>query len=254
MLKADPSFARLQKRIRELAAALEAISNVPMVAAELELILEVQTDEFWEDVTLPMLESVRKRLRRLMKLIEREKRKIIYTEFTDEIGPASTIDLPAVGYGVDKARFRMKVRHFLKQHENHIALLKLRRNEQLTPQDLAELERMFLEEGVAVSDDLDRIRTEEGGLGLFIRSLVGMDRAAAKAALSEFIDGRSANQIEFVEMIIDHLTERGVMDPGLLYEPPFTDIDQGGVNGVFSIEEARQIAQTLAGIRARAAA
>ena len=40
-------------------------------AAELELILELQTDEYWQDVTAAMLETVRRRLRDLVKLIER---------------------------------------------------------------------------------------------------------------------------------------------------------------------------------------
>jgi type I restriction enzyme R subunit len=40
----------------------------------------------------------------------------------------------------------------------------------LTSQDLAELERIFLDEGVGSADDLERVR-KEGGLGLFIRSL-----------------------------------------------------------------------------------
>jgi type I site-specific restriction endonuclease len=33
-----------------------------------------------------------------------------------------------------------------------------------------------------------------------------------------------ANQIEFVNLIVDHLTEHGVMPAALLYESPFTDI------------------------------
>jgi type I restriction enzyme R subunit len=254
MLRADASFVRCQKTIRTLAAALEELNNVPMVAAEMELILEIQTDDFWEGITLPMLETARRRLRRLIKIIERQARKIVYTDFEDEIGSGTTIDLLATGPGTDKARFRAKVRHFLKQHEDHITLLKLRRNEQLTPQDLVELERIFRDEGIAADDDLERIKGEMGGLGLFIRSLVGLDREAAKLALNEFIEGRTANQIEFVDMIIDHLTERGTMEPSLLYEAPFTDFDEQGVNGVFSFDEAKKLAQALGDIRARAAA
>jgi hypothetical protein len=58
---------------------------------------------------------------------------------------------------------------------------------------------------------------------LFVRSLVGLERRAAKQAFAQFIAGKtlSANQLEFV----NHLTERGPMDPRLLYESPFTDID-----------------------------
>ena len=98
----------------------------------------------------------------------------------------------------------------------------------LTPADLGELERMLVEAGVGTSADLSRAKQEGRGLGLFIRSLVGLDREAAKQAFGQFLSGKvqSANQIEFINLIIDHLTEHGVMDPGLLYESPFTDINR----------------------------
>jgi hypothetical protein len=46
------------------------------------LILPVQTDEFWQDITLPMLETVRRRLRALVKLIEFKKRPIVYSDLS----------------------------------------------------------------------------------------------------------------------------------------------------------------------------
>lgn len=66
---------------------------------------------------------------------------------------------------------------------------------------------------------MERVRND-GGLGIFVRSLVGLDREAAKHAFDQFQCKRklSANQIEFLNMVIDYLTERGVMDPRLLYE------------------------------------
>jgi type I restriction enzyme R subunit len=187
-----------------IASRLEELGNVPMVAAEMALILEVQTDEFWQDVTLPILENMRRHLRQLVKLIEPKDRKIVYTDFEDEIGAAVDVTLPTIGAGTDKARFLMKVRHFLAQHENHITIQKLRRNQQLTPQDLSELERIFLAESVGSPEDLERIRSE-GGLGLFVRSLVGLDREAAKQALAEFMSGRTlfANQIEFIDLAFE---------------------------------------------------
>ncbi|MGC8485615.1 MAG: type I restriction-modification enzyme R subunit C-terminal domain-containing protein, partial [Candidatus Baltobacteraceae bacterium] len=92
--------------------------------------------------------------------------------------------------------------------------------------------------------------------GLFIRSLVGIDREAAKAAFGDFLVGRTltANQMEFVNMLIEHLTARGVVDPRLLYESPFTDVDPMGVSGVFSDADASQIVDILERIRKNAAA
>jgi type I restriction enzyme R subunit len=202
-----------------------------------------------------MLEHLRRRLRSLVKLIEPGERKTVYSDFEDEIGEAAEVYLTKTGNGTDKRRFLLKVRQFLQQHDDHISIHKLRRNRQLTPQDLAELERIFADEGIAGPEDLERIRNE-GGIGLLIRSRSRPTSEAAKQALAGFIDGRelTANQIEFINLIIDHLTERGLMDPRRLYESPFTDFDDQGVTGVFSMEDAKLLMQALKQVEARAAA
>jgi type I restriction enzyme R subunit len=255
LLRADATFEDLKGKIIEIVALLEEKSNIPMVAAHLPLIEEVQTATWWEGVTAPMLDSARLKLRGLIKLIDTRGRNIVYTDFEDEIGPGAEIELTGLSMGVDVARFRAKARLFLREHENHIAVAKLRRNEPLTPTDLAELERIFLAEGVAQQEDLDRVR-DEGGLGLFIRSLVGLDREAAQAAFAGFLAARTltANQIEFIDTIVDHLTANGQMDPGLLYESPFTDFDPLGVAGVFLDEDAKGVVAILDEVRRRAAA
>lgn len=255
VLRAEKAFAGYKKRIVDLAAALEELGNVPMVAAEMAFILEIQTDEFWQDVTPPMLEAIRRRLRSLIKLIELKKRPHVYTDFEDEIGGPTEVELKGVAVGTDMHRFRVKARHFLKEHENHIAIQKVRLNEPLTAQDLAELERIFIEAAVAAPEDLERVRND-GGLGIFVRSLVGLDREAAKHAFDQFQCKRklSANQIEFLNMVIDYLTERGVMDPRLLYESPFTDFDAMGVEGVFDNVGVSELISILEEVRQRAAA
>jgi type I restriction enzyme, R subunit len=150
------------------------------------------------------------------------------------------------------ARFRMKARHFLRANENHIAFQKLRRNEPLTALDLLELERLFVAAGASPTE-LETVRAD-GGLGLFIRSLVGLDREAAKRTFEAFMADRilSANQIEFIDMVIEHLTERGAMDPRLLYESPFTDINPMGIGGVFDQSDAKKVISILDDVRQRA--
>lgn len=201
-----------------------------------------------------MLETVRRRLRALVKLIEYKKQILVYSDFEDTAGAGTDISVPGIAVGTDMDAFRRKARMFLKPHENHIAVLKVKRNEPLTATDLKELERIFLEAGV----DKAALGTlqSDGGLPHFVRSLVGLDREAAKRAFTEFLEGRNltANQLEFLNLVIDHLTGRGVMDPKLLYEAPFTDFDRNGVEGVFEHADVVRLVQILRDIEPSLAA
>ena len=78
---------------------------------------------------------------------------------------------------------------------------------------------------------------EASGLGLFVRSLVGLHREAAKRAFGGSLaySALTANQIEFVNQIVDHLTEYGVVSATHLYETPFTDFSATQVRDLLAI-------------------
>jgi type I restriction enzyme R subunit len=255
VLRHDPGFAQLRDRLQLIAERLAEKSNIPMVQPHMALILELQTEDWWQDVTAPMLEGVRRRLRDLIKLIDKRQRQIVYTDFEDEMGNAAVIELPGFTTADGFARFREKARQFLREHADHLSVRKLRTNAQLTPADLAELERMLAEAGIGSADDVQRAKRESQGLGLFVRSLVGMDREAAKEALGVFMTGKTlrANQIEFLDLIVDHLTENGTLEAARLYESPYTDFNALGVEGVFASAEVAELMAVLDEIRRRAA-
>jgi type I restriction enzyme R subunit len=125
VLTAQPRFERYKKAVVDVAAALAEQSTIPAIAVQMELILDIQTDAWWLDVTLPILEGIRKKLRGLAYLIEKRKRKILYADFADEIGEGQEIVFERFVSNDEFAKFREKARPFLKAHENQMAVLKL---------------------------------------------------------------------------------------------------------------------------------
>jgi type I restriction enzyme, R subunit len=83
-----------------------------------------------------------------------------------------------------------------------------------------------------------------------------MDRGAAKEALASFLSGKTlgANQIEFVNLIVDHLTDHGVMDADMLYESPFTDLTPRGPDELFTPVQLDELIRAIEAVRARAVA
>jgi len=224
---------RIREAVQAIAVALLPKKNIPSVAEHLALLDEVAGDEWWVDVTLPMLEVMRLRLRGLVRFVEKTRQNPVYTDFEDTLDEAQLVDLPGVTTGLNWERFRAKATAYLTQHQDHVALQKLRRNKQLTPEDLNSLAQMLVASSGDQQVDIAWVEDRAGALGLFIRSLVGLDRAAATEAFAAYLDeGRfSVEQVRFVSLIVDELTTNGVMEPARLYESPYTD--HGHVDLIF---------------------
>ena len=254
-LRAEPALPRLQGQVKEIAELLEDKESIPLVSAQMPLIQEIQTDEFWTDVTLPQLETVRKKLRDLVKFIEKSKRKIVYTDFEDEIGLGTEVTLTELASSIDVAQYRKKVMAFLNAQREHPAILKIRFNEPVTASDIQSLEDLLYELGGEGSrEQFERTYGKPDSLGAFIRKLVGLDREAAKKAFGKYLAGSqyNATQIRFIDQIIEHLTQNGVMDGSLLYEQPFTNFNPLGLDGLFPETDAADIVQILAMINKNA--
>lgn len=244
---------RVRETVQDIAADLLGKTSIPIVAEHAVLLESVAGDQWWVDVTLEMLETARLRLRGLARLVEHVRRTRVYTDFQDTFADSSLVDLPGITPGTDRERFRAKAAAYLKQHEDNLALQRLRRNKQLTGDDLDALESM-LERSGSERADIVWAQRERGGLGVFIRSLVGMDRAAAEEAFTGFLDETryTVEQIRFVELIIDELTANGVMEPARLFESPYTDHAPTGPDNVFAEPEVEGIVAVLGEIKTRA--
>ena len=240
---------RLRESIQHIAAALLGKTTIPSVAEQAVLLESVAGDEWWIDVTLPMLELARLRIRGLARFLEKTPRNPVYTDFEDTLGEGVEVVLPRVTPGTNFERFRAKAEAYLREHLDNLALQRLRRNKQITAADLTELEQMLIASG---GQDTDITwATGQGGLGVFVRHLVGLDRAAATEAFENYLDGSrfTADQIRFINLIVDELTKNGVMEPGRLFESPYTDHAPTGPDYVFPDTDVDAIVETLQHIK-----
>ena len=232
------TFEKHRRRVVEIAMLLEEKTTIPVVTAQLAYLASVQESAFWEGIALNGLEELRMRLRGLAPFLDKKTRTVVYTDFKDEITAVredAAVYLPKM----TGAQYEKKVQEYLKNHLDHIVIHRLRINKPLTATDLRGLEQTLVEIG---EDDGQTLlthllaRSNAPSLPHFVQSMVGMDRAAAQEAFSEFLSNRSLTtpQIRFIEMVIDQLTARGVMEPSALYEAPFSGVHADGPDALFA--------------------
>lgn len=74
---------QIRETLQAVASALLSKTAIPSVAEQAVLLESVAGDEWWVDVTLPMLELARLRIRGLVRFVEKTKRNPVYTDFED---------------------------------------------------------------------------------------------------------------------------------------------------------------------------
>lgn len=256
LAQSRPLSDYLKGKLTSLAAALERKQDVPQVAQHSQWLAYVQSENFWTDLTIEDLEQTRLKLRLLMIYIDKNSVKPVYTNFQDTL--LEVKENPGV-YQFSKdenlALYRKRVESYIRSHEDDLTIARIKRNLPITKLDLQQLDDKLFEAS-GITDKavyLDTIHPDKS-IGEFIRELVGLDRGAAKAVFADYLDEARFNtqQIHFVNTIIEYLTQNGVMQPGILAKPPFSDIHFEGVFGIFDDGAVMDIRDRIKAVTARA--
>ncbi|MDH6343798.1 type I restriction enzyme R subunit [Parabacteroides sp. PFB2-12] len=255
LLIGTTSVSLYTMHVKSIAKELLKKTNLPIVKQKESLLKEIASEVFWkESFSLSSLEKIRLEIRDLVRLLDKEKRKAVYANFTDEIISSTTST--AMSTYTTSENYKQRVERYVRENENHQIIRKLKQNIPITPSELNELENILFDgEERGTKEEFVQMYGEQP-LGKFIRSIVGLDMNAAKEAFAEFLSAGnlSADQIRFVDMIIDYLSKKGVVDAGMLFEEPFTTFHMEGVAGVFDAESITDLLSVLRRIEANAAA
>ena len=235
LLTGSGDTAKYMGKIFRTAVALEKKDNIPQVSVHLPLIKELQTDHYWESINVKKLEELRIALRELIKYLETETQEPIYTNFEDELDyDGIKTREPVISY-ISLQSYKDRVESYIRKNKNHLTIHKLSTNFPITKAELNELEKILFSEGVAGTKEEFVKQYGERPLGAFIRSITGLEQATLNDAFAEFLQvgNLKADQMTFIKTIISYLSKNGTIDKSMLYEPPFTDLNDQGISGVF---------------------
>lgn len=230
---------------------IASVANIPEIQMQAELINKILNTDYVERAGIDEFEHIRESLRNLMKYLPKYGLKYD-TDFTDEI--LSTEWNESELENDELKNYKAKAEFYIRQHQDNIAISKLKTNQPLTTTDVETLEQILWEE-VGSKDDYER-ECGHKPLGEFVREIVGLDMNAAKEAFSEFLDNADldSRQIYFVNQIVEYIVHNGLMkDLSVLQESPFTD--RGSIVEIFTdLTVWMGIRKTIDQINANAAA
>ena len=217
---ADKKIAQVQNVAGVL---IEQKATLPQVQAKMTTLKEVLSVVAWENVSMQWLEKVRKDLRELIQFLVGDKGK----KFVIDIHDVITDDGEAEGVEM-RVSYKQRIIDFLATNRNLPVLKKIYNLEQLSTEDVNELERILWEELGSKEDYINH--TQEmlcgGNVAAFIRSLIGVDRREALEKFSEFLNDSELNaeQEDFLNTIVQYVCENGDITKEIVVnESPFDE-------------------------------
>jgi type I restriction enzyme R subunit len=234
-------------KISGLAGDLLKKLNIPEVKTQEKLLHDVQSEAFWQAITVNRLDDVRTALRDLMKYIDKESQVNVVTTFQDTIDHEGISEQDVIPEYTKLQSYKDRVESYVRKNSDHLVIQKLKTNKPITETELQSLETILFDGETVGSKEEYKETYGEKPLGEFVRSIIGLDTNSAQEAFADFISAGDlrADQMTFINTIISYLTTNGTIDKAMLFEPPFTDIHDQGLLGVFKEANATKVINLL---------
>lgn len=226
------------------------------VRAKAKAIAAIQTDDYWQDVTFAELEASRLALRSIIHL--RDKATYIpepelVLDIKENEADYQVDERPTKIVSIDYQIFRQEVEQTLAPlFDSNAVLKKIRLGKTVTDADLAQLNSLVHTHNPNV--DLNTLKEffpdSSASLDSILRTIVGMDKQAIEDKFTEFVQQThthmNAKQQRFISMLKNHLIRYGAIEIEQLYQAPFTQVHDMGLDGVFSEQQADVIQHFIA--------
>jgi type I restriction enzyme R subunit len=227
---AGKKYSRARTDLYKKVSGIAGVANIPEIIAQTDLINKILYTDYLDTAGINEFEHIRENLRNLIKYIPKKSVRYI-TNFDDEILAVAWNESDLEND--DLKNYKAKAEFYIRQHQNESAIAKLKSNIPLNTDDIQDLERILWSEVGSKKDY--QAEYGEMPLGEFVREIVGLDMAAAKEVFAKYLQdvNLDADQIYFVNQIIEYIVQNGVMkDMSVLQEAPFTD--RGSIVEIFT--------------------
>lgn len=232
---------------------LDKVNSLQMhlnpVREKAEVIKQVRSTSFWDQVTVEALETVRQELRTIIHYratggVTPQQVKVVDIEEDQtqvQAGKRSssipTVDMKAYEKQVEEVLVGL--------FEKDATLIKIRRGEPVTEKELQSLSSLVLTQNPDVRlEVLQEFYGEATPLDQILRSITGMEPESVRERFEEFVHKHShfsAKQTRFLSLLQNHIAKNGAIELERLYEDPFTLVDADGIDGVFNEDDADEL-------------
>ena len=225
---------KYSKGIKDLVGKVRAVATVgtiPAVKAQKDFINQILNTDYLERATVNDFETIREKIRDLIKYIPHRENPIYETDFDDYV---LSMDWKESELDTDELQnYKMKVNYYIRNHMDVPAIAKLHTNQPLTAADIKSLEEILWSE-LGTKEEY-QTEYQDKPLGELVREIVGLDMNSAKKAFSKYLNDVNLDdrQIYFVNQIINYIVQNGMMKNfAVMQEAPFTD--KGDVGDIFT--------------------
>ena len=225
---------KYSKGIKDLVGKVRAVATVgtiPAVKAQKDFINQILNTDYLERATVSDFETIREKIRDLIKYIPHRENPIYETDFDDDV---LSMDWKESELDTDELQnYKMKVNYYIRNHMDVPAIAKLHTNQPLTAADIESLEEILWSE-LGTKEEY-QTEYQDKPLGELVREIVGLDMNSAKQAFSKYLNDVNLDdrQIYFVNQIINYIVQNGMMKNfAVMQEAPFTD--KGDVGDIFT--------------------
>ncbi len=225
------------------------------VRSKAPAIEEIQTQQYWQYLTHAALEQSRINLRSIIHLRNKSVKpptSDFVLDITEDENQIHEADRLTKIVSIDYQIYRQEVEKTLTPlFETDSVLKKIRNGEQVSEADLAQLSSLVHTQNPSV--DLNTLKEffpeSTASLDKILRTIVGMDKNAIEQSFTTFVQQIhthvNAKQQRFIGMLKNHLIRHGSIEIAQLYDAPFTQIHDMGLDGVFSQQQADVIEQFI---------